>query len=520
MGESRSYQSFQPLYGDIHNHCGISYGHGSLADALANARERLDFVSVTGHAHWPDMPEPEPRIQPVIDFHLAGFEKLRGGWGDMLRELRETNEEGAFTVFPAFEVHSCASGDRNILYKDVDRPDEDLAVLLPEDLDHLGRLLRGLRERGIDTLAQPHHIGYKKGTRGIDWDTFDPEFAPVVELISMHGCSEESDNTRPFLHVMGPSDYEGTMHYGLARGHVFGVTGGTDHHSAHPGSYGHGLTGLWAPEHSREAIWSALYQRRTWAMTGDRIELRFAIGDTFMGGVSEPGRPRRIAVDVKAGGAIDYVDVLKNNRLVRRMSAADLTTIEPGGDVVRTKLHLELGWGPRNANFRWEAELGIADGRILSVEPRFRGRQVVSPLEGDGGAETYHTARVIERTEQSVSFTALSQGTPNNFTNTSQGLCLEVEMPRSASVYAVLNGQRLEWPLEKLLEGARSGLMNGIESNAWRMNRAPFPAELNYALEFVDDEDVDEPATYYARVRQRNDHWAWSSPIFFRSNPT
>ncbi len=508
------YGRFKPLYGDIHNHCDISYGHGSLRDALANARERLDFVSITGHAHWPDMPAPEPRIQPVVDFHLEGFAKLKARWPEVLRTLRDANEEGHFTVFPAFEVHCSASGDRNVLYRDVDRPDEDLAILYPDSLDDLNTMLRALRERGIDTLAQPHSIAYRRGFRGIDWDSYDPEFAPVVELVSMHGCSEESDNTRPFLHVMGPSDYEGTMHAGLAGGHVFGITGSTDHHSGHPGSYGHGLSGIWAFEHSREAIWQAFYERRVWAMTGDRIELRFAINDAPMGGVLDRGRARRIALDVRAGGAIDYVDIVKDNRLIRRMSECDVEARAPG-DTVRTKLYLELGWGPRKATYHWQAEFGITDGRIVGVEPRFRGRQVVSPLD-EGEVDSTYTARVQSRSEQSVEFEAVSEGTPNNFTTTSQGMCLEVEMPRDATVYAVLNGQHLDWPLELLIEGARSGLINGMESNAWRINRAPLPDEMNYRLEFDDTADIDESASYYARVRQKNDHWAWSSPIFFR----
>ena len=65
------------LFGDLHNHCGLSYGHGSLKDALKNAREQLDFCSITGHAHWPDMPEPDERIQYIIDFHQVGFAKLK-----------------------------------------------------------------------------------------------------------------------------------------------------------------------------------------------------------------------------------------------------------------------------------------------------------------------------------------------------------------------------------------------------------------------------------------------------------
>ncbi len=510
-----TFKNLQALYGDIHNHCGISYGHGSLSDALANARERLDFVSITGHAFWPDMPDPEPRIQHVIDFHLEGFSKLKEGWPVMLQELREKDEQGSFTVFPAFEIHFCETGDRNILFKDIDRADEDLAIVYPADLQDLNEQLRALRERGIDTLAQPHHTGYKKGTRGIDWDTFEPEFAPLVELISMHGCSEESDNTRPFLHVMGPSDYEGTIQYGLASGNIFGVTGGTDHHSGHPGSYGHGMTGIWAEENSREAIWKAFYERRTWAMTGDRIDLKFAANGMPLGSVVECGGKRNLYLDVATGGAFDYVDILKNNRLIKRVSECDVVPEEPG-ELIRTKLNLELGWGPRNQTYQWEAELGITDGKIISVEPRFRGQQVVSPTEGGAGDQSHYTARVLEKGEQSVSFSALSEGTPNNFTNTSQGMCIEVEMPRDASVYAKLNGQNLEWKLSTLMEGARSGLMNGIESNAWRMNRAPLPSELHCTIEFDDESDVDESAQYYARVRQKNDHWAWSSPVFFR----
>lgn len=38
------------LFGDIHNHCGMTYGYGSLEHALAAAREQLDFCMVTGHA--------------------------------------------------------------------------------------------------------------------------------------------------------------------------------------------------------------------------------------------------------------------------------------------------------------------------------------------------------------------------------------------------------------------------------------------------------------------------------------
>ena len=33
----RAYEGLKPYYGDLHNHCGISYGHGPIEDALAKA---------------------------------------------------------------------------------------------------------------------------------------------------------------------------------------------------------------------------------------------------------------------------------------------------------------------------------------------------------------------------------------------------------------------------------------------------------------------------------------------------
>ena len=58
---------FKAYLGDIHNHCNISYGHGSLQNALENAARQLDFVSVTGHAYWPDMPVDDQSVAHIVE---------------------------------------------------------------------------------------------------------------------------------------------------------------------------------------------------------------------------------------------------------------------------------------------------------------------------------------------------------------------------------------------------------------------------------------------------------------------
>ena len=64
----------------MHNHCNVTYGHGDLSDALAAAEQQLDFVSVTPHALWPDIPgENDPRLNWVIGYHTEAFRRLRAG---------------------------------------------------------------------------------------------------------------------------------------------------------------------------------------------------------------------------------------------------------------------------------------------------------------------------------------------------------------------------------------------------------------------------------------------------------
>ena len=55
-------------------------------------------------------------------------------------------------------------------------------------------------------LAIPHHIGYRAGYRGINWDAYREDVSPFVEIFSLHGCSLSDDAPYPMLHDMGPRD--------------------------------------------------------------------------------------------------------------------------------------------------------------------------------------------------------------------------------------------------------------------------------------------------------------------------
>ena len=169
----------------------------------------------------------------------------------------------------------------------------------------------------------------------------------------------------------------------------------------------------------------------------------------------------------------------------------------------------------KRAEVEWNVRLGTSTGRILRIEPRFRGQEVVSPLEKEAGSSSlYYRSHWETEGDRAVRFRTTSSGHPNNVTNTAQGMSLGVEMPREGTVWAELNGTRVQLPLERLLAGARSGNLGGIDSPAYRFHRAPLPWEFEWTLAL--DDTGSGPDVYYVRVRQKNDQWAWSSPVFLR----
>jgi hypothetical protein len=87
------------LWGDVHNHCGITYGVGSLDYALRNASRQLDFCSVTPHAFWPDMPSRCDETEYVCDFHERGYAKIAAHWPDYISTMESANRPNAFTTF-------------------------------------------------------------------------------------------------------------------------------------------------------------------------------------------------------------------------------------------------------------------------------------------------------------------------------------------------------------------------------------------------------------------------------------
>lgn len=498
------YSGLKSYFGDLHNHCGVSYGKGTLEDAFQNARLQLDFASVTVHAHWPDIPTGDPRLDYLVDYHAQGFQVALEQWPRYQSVTDAAQREGEFVTLPSFEWHSMAYGDHVVYFKDT-----AASHIIPANtIEDMRERLRELAVRGIETLLIPHHIGYLRGYRGINWDAFTSEFSPVVEIVSFHGLSEHSEALNPYWHSMGPRDGRSTVQYGLKAGNVFGFIGSTDHHSAHPGHYGYGRLAVWSEALTRDAIWDAIRARRTVALTGDRIDLQVALNGALMGSEIPFAAERTLEVSVTGGDMIDVVEVLRNNDVVHRWHPPQSDAQESG----LFKVFVEVGWGEEITSTEWDIDLDVSAGRLVAVEPRLRGHHIEPPP--DDMQDRFVFSEVTQPAPNRVHLSTVTWRNPTVTTPATQGICLTLEGDASTRISGRINGQDLDFSLGELREGARVIILDGFVSPAVCFHRASAETEYQGQFNFQDTHESAGRGWYYVRVRQQNGQCAWSSPIW------
>ncbi len=492
------------LWGDIHNHCGITYGYGALKNALARAKSHLDFCAVTGHAMWPDIPERTPDTAFVVDFHTAGFRKLREHWDEVEKTIADANGED-FVTFQAYEMHSSEYGDHHIV-----SPSDRLPLIYrnsPAELVH---------DAGVPALTVCHHIGYTPGYRGINWDKFNEAVTPLIEVCSKHGCGLSETAPFPYYHNMGPRDSRNTVYEGLRRGYHFGFVGSTDHHAGFPGSYGDGKMAVWAEEKTRESIWQAMLERRTYAVNGDRIECRFTVNGAPMGAiVPEDGKPRSIEYHVKGCYNIDKIVIYKN---LKPLHIVEGLLLEPSSEDRHYKFRIEMGWG-NNADdlFQWLGSVRVKGGRLLNAEPCFRGRSVLAPssTNTDGHDDVNDIdSRLLEVSDACVRWQCFTVKNISPLHPLTSSVVFELEGTPDTEVSIDVNGHTKTLTVAQLMQYGYSEHMKPYHSQAFKVH--PAIAESQYT---VDGALTDAPSGgrdfYHMEVYQANGSCAFVTPVYF-----
>jgi hypothetical protein len=287
----------QVLWGELHSHTHYSWdGVGYDNFDYARYAMGLDFYAMTDHANAPDP---------------QGTKGLYEGVWEEYTNLTEKHDDPP--VFVTIHAYECSFGTpyghHNVFFRGAPGPlINPQSVTLPE-------LWKAL-EAG-NALTIPHHTG--KFPKDVDYGYHDPELRRNFEIYSGHGLSEAYDPDHPlaFEHSWFTSDsksLDGPSHAQdvWARGIYLSTVAASDDHRAQPGKPFYGLTAVRAPENSRDAVFQALYDRRTYGTTGAKIILDFTLNGEPMGSVLDSADLAELKFDVIGTDIIVLVELLRH----------------------------------------------------------------------------------------------------------------------------------------------------------------------------------------------------------------
>ena len=490
----------QHLYwGDIHNHNECGLAKGSLERAIDLARGHLDFWAATGHSWWHDMPELPGDGRKMF---LEGFERHRRYWPKSRRLVEESTDD-RFVAILGYEWHSSQFGDYCLLF-----PQDNEELYLP---DHARKLLDFAEAK--QALAITHHVGYKRGWRGANFDFHRQATSPVVEVMSEHGCTMSLTSPHDMIrHSMGGRSSHQTIERQLARGLRFGFVGSSDSHRGYPGAYGEGVVGIWAPELSRAAIFEALRKRRTYATSGERIALEFAINGQPMGSELPLTADRQIDVRVEGQDSIHMIELVRSGQVIERYFPEDHSSGPlklPG----RAKCRIRYGWGPW-AQFdvgrvcNWDMQIRLTKGKIRHVYPCFQAAPLEEDLRDVVQVIDQRTLRLVSPTTRVRSFEE----------DPTKSIVLDIEGPANAEV-VVQTSKPTEETVRARLDSLRDDnvitFTGGFGAESFIIEQLVGPSDFAARLRWRDHRATHNGADwYYLRVTQHNGHCAWSSPIW------
>ena len=356
-------------WGDFHKHVPEGGSIDRIDDVVVDAKEHLDVYPVLCYPfEW----QSKGDGGSIGEETVGDRPEFNDWWAAVEAASAKHNDPGEFVTFPAYEWNGNRTrwGDRNVIYFEEGYP-LDSAWSVAQLNENL------MRRRAF---AIPHHTAYQVGNRGQDWDHYDPVLSPVTEVYSTHGSSEAVDTPVPMAQNadMGPRTSGGTYRDALDRGHRVGAIASNDL-AGLPGTWGKGVAGVWAESLTRGGIWEALESRRTYGVTGDRIELWWTMNGEPMGSVLKGATELEASVSISSPRPLRHVELVHNGRVSETYSHhANWDVADPPHG--RCSVLVEFGWGPNDSYgdfdrtaVEWDGELRIDDGTLVGAQPRLTG---------------------------------------------------------------------------------------------------------------------------------------------------
>lgn len=320
----------QPL-GNIDNEWNIYFG-----DIHGHTSEFSDGLYAADHYYGFAKNVANISVCALSDHYPAYSNKDRDKLEQMLEITDRYYRPYKFVTLYGFEW-TCSKYKH---HKNVYFLSRDLArSLAPNTPDTTEEFFKYYRDK--DVIIVPHHpnisSGLSIGWKPHNWELHDEDTERLVEIYQMRGSSEVDKAKDKWGHF----DYGASVRYALDKGYKIGFLGGTDtHHSEPAASYTphnmfiapaewysagsfqdyFGIGAFLSKELTREAIYEAMKERRTYATTGDRILLMFSINGHVMGSeITTNSIPK---IQVKAWGTDDIVqlDIIKNGKIIFRQN--------------------------------------------------------------------------------------------------------------------------------------------------------------------------------------------------------
>jgi hypothetical protein len=333
-------------WGDLHSHSRYSWdGVGTTSFDYARHVSALDFYALTDHSS-------------TADSHTRGLGPHV--WKEYNAITEKHNEPHRFVTLHAYEASFGAPhGHHNVYFRGSPGP-----LFAPGNKGGLPELWKALTAG--QALTVPHHTG--KFPVGVRWDVDDPELRRNFEIYSAHGLSEAFDPEHPLAFEQsdftGPSRSANGAHFAQdawIHGLVLSTIASSDDHRAQPGKPHWGLAAVRAQGLTREQIFDAIHDRRTYGTTGARILLDFAINGDAMGRSVAVSAAPRLEVAAHGTDVIDEVQVLRYSKSSRGFEVIE--SIRPRA--------LDFAWARVDAGFREDSiyyvrlrQRGEIEGRV------------------------------------------------------------------------------------------------------------------------------------------------------------
>jgi len=448
-------------WGDMHGQTKETVGTGSVPEYLSFVRDvaALDFTSWQGN----------------------DFQVTVGLWEHVKDQIKEYHDPGRFVTFLGYEWSGLtpAGGDHNIYYlgddEAIHRSDQ---WLIEEKVDPetdrypISELWETFKGRK-DVLAIAH-----VGGRHANFDFYDPERIPLIEVHSNHGT------------------FEWFLEEAMKRRMKVGFIAASDDHSSRPGltypsggmTTRGGYTGVYAEELTREALWEAFWARRAYGTTGERIIVHVESHGHLMGEEYSTDKAPEVKVKIAGTAPLHEVEVKNWEQTIYRHPFA-----EPANEAEKL---IKMEWSGARVRSRpkvvtWDGGLTVTNGRItehreFAFDYGYQGVEKVSDTE--------------------LKWTSTTGGDPD-------GVLLRLEYNDDTEVAFETGPATFKFSPKDISYEPRLVEAGGLNQ---RVKVSTVKDETPSTLEFTytDQSAAKGLNAYWVRIVQENGAMAWTSPTF------